>query len=138
MKYLLAEYWQGFFSAVVGWGSSFLLPSGPFILMVTVLTFADLYTGTRAAKKRGEKIVSSGLRRTIEKLFLYSLAILTAEGMKVVFLPMVPMTYITAFAICITEFKSNIENIEAVTGVQIWTFLKDKISLISKSKNDNG
>lgn len=125
MSLLLKEYWLGFFSAIAGWMSAFLVPLGPFLGIVVFLVVCDLVTGLRAATKRGEVITSTGLRRTIEKIILYFIALLLSEGMKVVFVPAAPVTYVTAFAIAITEFKSNIENIEAVTGVKVWEGLKN-------------
>lgn len=118
------EYWVGYLSALAGWVSSFIVPIGPFLGIVLFLVVADMLTGVRAAVKRKERISASGFRRTVEKFVLYSLAIFLSEGMKQVFLPSVPVTYATAFAIAITEFKSNVENIENVTGVQIWTSIK--------------
>ena len=128
-KYFELDYIWGAATVLIGWSASFIMPVAHFITMVTALVLMDLYTGTRAALKRGEVIQSRGLRRTIEKITLYFTAILLAEGMKVVFVPFVPVTYITSLAIAMTEFKSNIENVESATGVEVWKYVKDKIKL---------
>lgn len=124
---LLSEFWRGFGSALFGWILSFLFPVTPFLVIVLALVFCDLYTGTRAAKTRKETIHSRGLRRTVEKLVLYFICILLSEGFRVVFMPAVPVTYLGALAIAITELKSNIENIETVTQVKIWKHIAERI-----------
>jgi phage-related holin len=127
MKFLDAEFWQGYLYGITGWAASFLVPTGPFLGIVIFLVFSDFVTGVRAAVKRGERLSSKGFRRTVEKILLYFIAILASEGMHRVFMPGVPITYMTALAIAVTEFKSNIENIETVTGVQIWASIKELV-----------
>lgn len=127
MKFLYSDYWIGFLSAALGWMVSFISPVLPFIVFAGVLVLGDLLSGTWAAVKRGEKLHSRGFRRTVEKMVFYFIAILLSEGMKTVFMPHVPVTYIVALAIAITEFKSNIENIETITGINIYRFIRDRI-----------
>ena len=128
-KLLHMEWWIGYFYAVAGFITSFLVPIQSFLVLTVFLVVLDLFTGTRAAKKRGDLIRSRGLSRTVEKILLYFAAILATEAMRVVFMPPVPLAYVTAFAIGVTEFKSNIENVEAATGVNIWHYLKEKLNL---------
>lgn len=126
-KLLQSEWWLGYLSALAGWLTSFVLPIAPFLAFTVFLVLCDLFTGTKAARVRNEKINSRGLRRTVEKILLYFIAILASEGMRLVFMEPIPVSYVTAFAIAITEFKSNIENIETVTGANVWSYLKDRI-----------
>lgn len=126
-KLLNSEYWIGVSATCIGWAFSFVSPLWPFILLTLSLTLTDLYSGVRAAKKRGETIKSNGYRRTVEKIVLYTSAILLCEGMKTVFFPSINVTYIAAFTICLTELKSNLENIYTVTGVDVWSQLVDVI-----------
>lgn len=144
-------HWKNYFDklidlAVLGWGTfialttSFISPLMPFLILTIALVFCDTYSGVKAARKRGEIIVSNGLRRTIEKMVLYFMAILLAEGMRGVFqIPNLPMTevtitYIVAASIALIEFKSNIENIESVTGAKIWTYISDTIQKLLPRK----
>ena len=136
----LSEYWAGYIAAFIGWLFSLLFPISHFLLFVTFLVLFDLITGTRAAIKRGEKLASRKLTRTVEKLVLYYIAILAARGMGLVFfntedLNVTPITYAVAFAIAITEFQSNVENVETVTGVNIWKETKGFFKRNNK-KND--
>ncbi|MBK6904036.1 MAG: phage holin family protein [Saprospirales bacterium] len=112
MSFLLATSWQ----SSSGWS----LP--------------DWITGIRAAVKRKEPILAAKMGKTIEKTALYFIALLLSEGMRRTFFPAFPITYITALSISITEFKSNIENIESVTGVNLWIYLKDHLSTLLKKK----
>src|SRR5690606_10554151 len=59
---------------------SFLAPVGPFIIFSIFLVTADFITGVKAAKVRGEKLISRGFRRSIEKMLIYFLILLASEG----------------------------------------------------------
>lgn len=124
MKYVNSEFWLGAASMLGGWVLSFLSPMWPFLLLIFALTLTDLYSGTEAAKKRGEEINSRGLKRTVKKIVLYTAAVLLTEGCRVVFMPGMNITYVAAFTVCLTELKSNMENIYTVTGTNVWANLK--------------
>lgn len=128
-KYLNGDYLWGLLTAASGWAASFMAPTLPFVSIIFILVLADLFTGTRAARSRGEDLHSKGYRRTVEKFVLYFVAMLLSEGMRRVFVPIVPVTYIVAFAIALTEFRSNVENIETVTGVKIWNVVKERLKI---------
>lgn len=113
---------------------AFVMPISNFLVIMVALVIADWITGTRAAIKRKEPIVAAKMGKTIEKMALYFIALLLSEGMRRTFVPDFPITYITALSISITEFKSNVENIELVTGVQIWDSLKERFSALLKKK----
>lgn len=115
--------------SIGGWMLSKIMPIAPFLAFTIVLVFCDLITGLMAAKKRKETIHSKGLRRTVQKIVLYFIAIILSQGIKEVFMQSMPITYMVAFIIAIAEFKSNIENIEAVTDIKIWSFIQDKFQL---------
>lgn len=114
--------------------NDFVLPIGHFLAIVIGLVLADWITGIRAAVKRKEPILAAKMGKTIEKTALYFIALLLSEGMRRTFFPAFPITYITALSISITEFKSNIENIESVTGVSLWEYLKEHLSVLAKKK----
>lgn len=96
------------------------------IVGIGVLVFADLFTGIRAAKKRGERIHSKGMSRTVAKMLYYTIAIVLSRVMELVFIPWLPIAQLTSGYIAIVEFKSNMENISQVTGVDVWNHLKVK------------
>lgn len=120
---------KAFLALVGGIVVAFLIPLIPFLGMVFVLVFVDFLTGIRAAKARKELITSGGMKRTIEKITLYFAAIMLSEGMSKVFFAGAPITYVVATYIALTEFKSNIENISTVTGIDLWKKIVSKIGL---------
>ena len=127
-KYITLDYWMWLLGFACSGIFNFILPVGAFLLITTALVIGDLVSGTMAAKKRNEKIHSKGLRRTVEKLFVYYGVILLAQGLVKAFdIPsinissmQIDVTYVVAFTIAISEFKSIAENVEDITGVNIW------------------
>ena len=110
-------------TVAAAWLLAFVTPIAGFLALLTALVTADFLTGTRAARVRGEAITSKGYRRTVEKFLFYAIAILLAEGMEHVFFGQshyLPLTYIVSAFICVTEFKSNLENIGTITGTNPW------------------
>lgn len=110
-------------SQLAGIAVHFLTPIAPFIALTTFLVFADQFTGRRASRKRGEPITSRKMLRTVEKLALYLVVILAAEGVYIVMLqkaiPMLHITYGIMAQICAVELKSNVENLNTVIGTKI-------------------
>lgn len=145
------ETWSVVWGVIIGSAVSFIAPVAPFIALSVVLVLVDWYLGVKAARRREEVINSQGYARTIDKIGVYLLMILCAEGIRVVFFepftdggfPFVadfPITYITSFTICVREFKSIAENAYDITGVDIWHIIADKIETLFNifKKNDNG
>lgn len=120
LRLLEFEYYVHAFNILAAWLVSFVTPVWPFIMLSTMLVLVDLYTGTRAAKKRGETLTSRGYKRTVEKIVLYFAAIILSEATWYVFKLPLDITYIAAFTICLSEIKSIFENIHTITGVNIW------------------
>ena len=119
--------WGGYFAAILGWAMSVILPIKDFLIITSALVVLDLITGIVAAKKRKEEIRSRFLMRTTIKLLLYYSAILATEGVQVVFAEKIPITYITAFTIALTELKSILENVDAGTGSRLAKMIIDKL-----------
>lgn len=120
---------KGILSLVFGSLLSYIIEVKAFLIIMIILVACDLYTGIKAAQKRGEVIKSWGLRRTTSKMTLYFIAIMLSKGMEVAFnIPQ--LVYICALYVCITEFKSNLENISFVTGINI----VDQVMAVFKKK----
>lgn len=136
LKYILASGWA--------WLMSFIVPIAHFLVFTIVLVVTDLVTGVQAARKRGEELRSRRLSRSIQKISLYFVAILLANGMDQVFFApkgiSFDVTWIVAGLIALTEFKSNLENVTTLTGVNFWTHLSAKLPAIlripKKGKNE--
>ena len=116
----------------------FISPAWPPILGLCVLVAIDMRTGIKAARKRGEDVSSGGMRRTVEKASSYLYLIVAALLMEELFLKdapvQIPLRYIASALCAAVEFKSISENVYAVTGVNLWSRVKD-VLLPSKSKN---
>jgi hypothetical protein len=129
-------------AAFSAWLLAFIIPITPFLIFTIVLVLSDLYTGTKAALHRKETLHSRGFRRSIEKIVLYFLGILLSKGLEDTFGLQFHLPYVVAGLIALTEFKSNIENISQVTGVDLWTNIVQKLPSLSdfmKKKNaDDG
>jgi len=110
----------------------FFAPITAAMVGLAVLIFADVITGCKAAKVRGEEIRSNRMARTVSKIIFYSIAIILSRVMEVSFMEWLPVAKLTAGYIAIVEFKSNMENIATITGVDIWKHLMSKIEGWSK------
>ena len=67
-------------------------------------------------------------------MIFYGIAIILSRVMEVAFIDWLPIAQLTAGYIALVEFKSNLENIAEITGVDVWVFLKDKLTTWAKRK----
>lgn len=110
-----------------------LAPIKEVFITAGVLVFADMLTGMWAASKRGEKISSAAMRRSVSKFFIYQVAILTGFLTEVYMLDgSVPVSKIVAGLIGAVEAKSILENADGVLGGSLF---KSLIGVLG-SKND--
>lgn len=108
-------------------------PIKPLVLTVGALIFADCFTGVWAAKKRGEQVKSAALRRTVSKMVIYQVALLTGFLVEVYMIDsLLPISKLVAGAIGMVEFKSILENSTVITGQDLFKSLIQKLG----SKND--
>ena len=119
----LKKYWDTILASLV----SFLLPIFNLLLATGVLVFADLITGIFAAKKRGETIDSKKMGKSITKCVFYYMAIILGHVMEVAFINDLPIAKMTAGIIAAVEFKSNMENISAITGINFSKIIQEKM-----------
>lgn len=107
-------------------------PAKALIVVTGVLIFADLFTGILAARKRGEKIKSAALRRTVTKCFVYESAVLLGFLVEKYMLEgFIPVSKIAAGLISIVEMKSILENLDVINGHPIFTSLIKKLGSIN-------
>lgn len=148
MQEFKIESWAALLGVILGGIVSFIAPVAPFLAIALALIIFDLYTGIRAAKKKGIPITSSGLKRTIEKITLYFGVILVLEGVKKVFfsgfegtyvswVADMPITYVGALTIVLTELKSAAENLKFVSGVDIWGSISKYFKFNNNDTNNN-
>lgn len=119
-----------------------LTPIKELLIIVSLLILADTITGILAAYHRGEEINSKGFKKTIIKLFLYNLVVILAFLIeKYILLDFIPFVKIGVAVIALTEFKSVVENFEAVTGIkllQIKKIIEDQTKQPQQNQNEGG
>jgi phage-related holin len=110
-------------------------PIKALLLVTGILIFSDLISGILAARKKGQKISSAGMRRTITKVAVYNAAImlgfLTEKYMLDGFLP---LSKIASGLISVVEFKSILENLDSINGNPIFKSLIEKLGSINDDK----
>jgi hypothetical protein len=95
---------------------------------------ADLVTGIWAALKRGEKVSSAAMRRTVSKIFIYQLAVVSGFMLETYILEgILPVAKIVAGVIGMVEFKSILENSNHIVGGDIFKLVIQKLG----SENDS-
>jgi len=98
-----------------------LAPIQPVLIATGVLIFADLVLGLAAAWKRGEAITSAALRRTISKIVIYNIAVISGFIVeKYLMSDLIPATKLIAGVIGAVELKSILENADTINGAPIF------------------
>jgi phage-related holin len=106
-----------------------LAPIKAALITAMVVTVIDLVSGLLAARKRGEKITSAGLKNTLVKIFVYQFVIILGYFIeKNLIGDLLPLTKILTGYIGITELLSVLENLEDITGLPILKVLIKKFS----------
>lgn len=107
------------------------------VLLVTgFLIIADLISGVFAAIKRGEKITSAGLRRTLTKIFVYNMAVISGFLVEQYMLSSIfPISKLISGLISVIELKSILENLNVVNGSDIFKTVLDKLGSVNDKKN---
>lgn len=109
-----------------------LAPIKAVLVTVGILIVADALTGMYAAHKRGEKISSAAMRRTLSKMLVYQGVVILGYLLEANLMDhLMPVAKIVASAIGMVEFKSILENSNSIVGTNV---LK---SIISKLGSDN-
>lgn len=112
-----------------------LAPIKALLVSCGVMIIADLVTGIMAARKRGEAIKSAEMRRSISKMVVYQVAIISAFALeKYMLSDLLPVSKVVAGVIGMVEFKSILENVSTVAGQNILKLVLDKLG----SKNAEG
>lgn len=110
-----------------------LAPIQAIIGTVGLLIMLDMISGMLAARKRGEKITSAAMRRTISKMFIYQGVVISGFMLEHYILDgILPISKIVAGVIGMVEFKSILENANKITGADIMSEILKKLG----SKND--
>lgn len=105
-----------------------LTPIKGYIGFTIFILVADLVTGVKAAKHRGEAVRSWGLRRTTNKFVMFSVAMLCALNFQNTFFPDFPLVFGVALFIARHEILSVFENVKVVTGLDIESYVREYLA----------
>lgn len=110
-------------------------PIKALLISVGFLVVSDMITGIWAAKKRKDTIKSAEMRRTISKMLVYQIAVISAFVLQKFLLDnIIPVSNIVAGVIGMVEFQSILENSSTIAGQDIKKLILKKLG----SVNDNG
>jgi hypothetical protein len=110
-------------------------PIKALLLVTGILIFSDLISGILAARKKGQKISSAGMRRTVTKVAVYNAAIMLGFLTETYMLDgFLPLSKIAAGLISVVEFKSILENLDTINGNPIFKTLIEKLGSINDNK----
>ena len=113
----------------------FFAPIYSGLIACTILICADAITGVWASVKRGEKFESSKMKNSFSKGILYMTGLIIAHMLQTYMLPEIPFFRLTGGSIALIEFKSLLENIKDITGIELFKSIR---SFIQREKPDLG
>ncbi len=106
---------------------AFIAPVQQLMIAIGTIILIDFVLGVTMARKRGIPITSREAKRTIVKMFLYQLTVLTGFILDTFFIPGDLVVRVCAMAIGLIEAKSIFEKIYGLTGLNVWDLLKEKL-----------
>lgn len=107
-------------------------PIKELLVVCLVLIFVDLITGILSARKRGEKVNSAGLRRTVTKLLVYMTAICIGFLIEKYMLEgFIPVSKLASGLISVVEGKSIFENLDVINGHPVFKTLIQKLGSVN-------
>lgn len=128
LKAVLSKLWPKLILLILG----FFAPIQYVLFSVFIFCVLDFATGIAKAKRTKQPITSGRMQKKIWDCFFYSLAIIAAHIIELLFGQMLPVLKFVAATIMITEFWSNLENISAITGLPLTKL--DFLKFIDKSR----
>lgn len=114
-----------------------LAPIHALLIATGVIVAIDLITGIWRAIKSKETITSSMLRRTVTKVFVYQIAIITGFILETYLLAGIPVTKLVSSVIGLVEIKSILENLDDIYGGDLFKALLAKLGSDNANKPDS-
>lgn len=133
LKFIVANIWK----FIIWTFTVFLLPAYQYVGVIIFLLIADMITGIWKAIKNGEPVTAELIGKTITRMILWNVGILCSFLVQsVITSNAIPIMLIFSMLICVREFKSIIENIEAITNTKIWEYIVTQITTILPNHKD--
>ena len=109
------------------------------IIVAGLAVIVDLITGIVAAKKRGEEIKSSKIGITVSKLIIVETAILMCFLIQTYLLDNAfPLVNWVAGVIGVHQIYSIMENLNSISGNQLFTSILTKLTSINHEEKKKG
>ena len=102
------------------------------IILVLIFVIADFCSGVYASYIEKKPIISSKLRKSLEKFVIYGISIMLAYGFQKEVADWTNLGAIVAGFIAVTELLSIYENVYRITGINLVTYIKDILSKFIK------
>jgi phage-related holin len=104
------------------------------LIAAFALVVLDFITGVWAAKKRGEPITSTGFKRSVGKIALYEIAICLAFICQQYLTgSLFPACKVVTTMVGLVELKSCLENLDEISGTDIFSAILSKITQAEKN-----
>jgi len=134
LNYLQLNLLESWWMVAIQYTVFFFSPIAWLTLGVGFFVAFDWVTGIVKAKKKNIPITSGGFFRTFVKFAMYSIAIISTRVLELLLHDKmdIPFASLLAGFIIVMEYKSIMENISEVVGVNLWEFIKDKVIKIKK------
>jgi len=111
-----------------------LAPIHTVMIAVGLLIGMDLITGIMAAKKQGDKITSAAMRRTISKMAVYQMVVVSGFLVETYLIDgIIPVVKLIGGVIGVVEITSILENANKILGENVFK----KVIASLGSDNDN-
>jgi phage-related holin len=104
--------------------AAFFAPLKVFMFAVGALVMIDFIFGIIAAKKQKQPIESKKMSKTIIKLLVYQMLIITAHICETYLIDFVPFVQVTLGFLAVVEFYSIGENFSKITGMKFLSYIK--------------
>ena len=115
-----------------------LAPIKMILIAVGLLVLFDLVTGIWAARRKGEALKSSAMRRTVSKMLIYQLTVISGFLLEHYLLDgLIPVSKLVGGVIGMVEFKSILENASSIAGEDIVTLVLSKLGSDNDPKKVN-
>jgi hypothetical protein len=113
---------------------SFFAPIQTLIFAVLGLILLDTITGVYKAYSLNEEITSHRFGNVVSKMLMYNIAIMSGYLVQFLFgIQAFHLAQIVAICVGLTELKSVAENVNAVTGIDIWKYV---VTYLNRQKDD--
>ncbi len=112
--------------------ASLFAPAQELMLATGCLIIADLVTGIMAAHKLNQPITSAGLRRTVSKMVIYQIAVMSAFLVQRYMMgDLIPVSSIVSSMIGLVELKSILENADKINGGSLMKDILAKLGSVN-------